>query len=784
MRITGQIMTETTTALAYANVVLLDMEGAKFISGTTSDEEGRFTLNGPEDKELLLKITSIGYQTTTVNVHTTGQNILDVGTITVKTALENLDEVTVTSQRPTITMKADKMVISIEGTAMAEGATAFEVLEKSPGIFVDQDGNIQLNGQGGIRVLIDDRPVFISGAELRSKLESMSASEIKNIEIISNPSSKYDAAGTGGIVNIKSKKNNIRGTNGNISTGYAFNGYSAYNAQVNLNFKKNRWNSFTNIGFQRKYRPREQEVYREFNTDQEATIFNQTGEQDHIRFLPNLSFGTTFEIDKKQSISASINTSGSLSDFNFDTETYITSDLNDDVYTESKNLNESKLLNVSSNINYTLEIDTLGQKLTTDFNYVKVKDRNENFFTNRYFDPPGFTLVLEENLESQNPVNYDIFSGQMDYETPALKKGKIETGIKFSHVTSDNEILFYERINGQNQIDGNRTNHFVFNENIFAAYINYSSRMGRKTSYNIGVRAEQTLNKGRSLTLGTSRKRNYVNLFPSVFIQHNFSKNYQANLNYSRRIDRPRYTDLNPFIFYLDPFTWTTGNTSLTPQFTHVIKLTQIVKRRYYLLLTYSHTKGFINSVPFQNNSDNTTTFIPSNIDDTELYYATLGIPFKISKWWTVNNNVTASNQDFSFVVDGNPIKNNVFSWQGRTSHTFFLPNDLKFELSANYRSKFAYGLITYQANWGMDLAIKKSYMKKRLNLTIGSFDVFRTRYVNNTSNINGNINDVKQYFGIQNIRFALSYSFSNGEKFKTKQQDRELDELKRTNKG
>jgi len=780
-KITGRIVDEEKKPLPYVNIIVLTNQDSKFIKGTTSNDNGQFIIENLTNPEFKLRITYLGYKTYTSKVLMQQNTSINLGEIILISDSENLDEVVITTMRPTITMKADKMVVSVEGTAMAQGATAFEVLEKSPGIFIDQNGNIQLNGQGGIRVLINNKPVFISGAELQNKLEGMSAEEIKNIEIISNPSSKYDAAGTGGIVNIQLKKNNIVGTNGNISTGYAYNGFSAYNGQANINYKKNQWNSFTNFGFRRRYRPREQEVYREFNSVQGSTVFNQTGKQDHVQASPNISLGTEFEINEKQSISASINTTANFSDFNFDTKTYISDNLIENVFTDSKNLNESELYSFSSNLHYSIVFDEHGRKLTSDFNYVKLNNENENFFTNSFFDLPNLNLTSEEKLESNNPVKYDIFSGQIDYETPAFKTGKMEMGLKYSSVKSDNEILFFENINGVNEIDENRTSHFIFSEDIVAGYINYSSRIGKKTSFNLGLRAEQTYNTGRSITLNTTNKREYLNLFPSLFIQHNFSKKYQTNLNYSRRIDRPRYNDLNPFIFYLDPFTWATGNTSLTPQFTHSIKLTQVFNKRYYLLLNYSNTEDFISQVPFQNNNNNTTIYIPSNINDTELLYATLVVPFKMNKWWSVNNNITASNQKFSFVINNNVITNNVFSWQARSDHSFYLQKDLRFEMGINYRSEFAYGLITYENNWGMDLAIKKSFMKRKLNLTIGSFDVFRTRYVNNSSNINGNINEVKQYFGIQNIRFALSYNFSNGEKFRSKRRGNQLDELKRT---
>ena len=715
IKISGKIIDVNKEPLSYSNIVLLSIENSEFISGTTSDKNGNFTINALNNKEYTLKITSIGYKNYTKTISKIKNEIYNVGTITLLNDLESLSEVTITALRPTITMLADKMVVSVEGTAMAQGATAFEVLEKSPGVFVDQNGNIQLNGQGGITVLINDRPVFISGSELQSKLEGMSAEEIKNIEIISNPSSKYDAAGTGGIINIKLKKNDIIGTNGNISTGYGYNGYSAYNTQVNLNFKKNKWNSFSNFGFQRKYRPRDQEVYREFNSSQGTTFFNSTGKQGDIRFMPNLSLGTEFEIDDKQSIAGSINTSGNLNDYSFDTETFITGSQIDDVFTDSKNLNESKLWNISSNIHYSLAIDTLGRKLTTDFNYVKLNNKNENFFINRYFNFPDLTLTSEEKLESDNPVKYDIFSGQVNYETPAFNAGKVEMGVKFSSVKSDNEILFYENINNQNQIDVDRTNHFIINEKILAGYINYSAKLGEKTSFNIGLRAEQTNNIGTSLSQNTENKRNYMNFFPSLFVQHNFSKTYQANLNYSRRIDRPNYSALNPFIFYLDPFSWITGNPSLTPQFTHSVKLTQIFNKRYYLLLTYSRTEDYIAQVPFQNIVDNTTIFTPSNLDKSELFYATLVLPFKISKWWSVNNNITASSRDEYFTINNSTINNRIFNWQGRTNHTFYLPKDFRFEMSVNFRSKIAYGLTTYNGNWGMDLAIKSLLSRENL---------------------------------------------------------------------
>jgi hypothetical protein len=345
---------------------------------------------------------------------------------------------------------------------------------------------------------------------------------------------------------------------------------------------------------------------------------------------------------------------------------------------------------------------------------------------------------------------------------------------------SDNNLEFYEVRESSRELDITRSNHFIYTENIAAAYTSFSGAIGTKLSYKAGLRAEQTFSEGESLTLNTVNPRDYFNLFPSFFLQHNVSDMYQVNYNYSRRIDRPNYENLNPFIFYLDPYTSAQGNPYLRPQYTHSLSVTQTFMKQFNLVLNYGVTSDFIAEVPIQNPEDGTTVFQQSNIDDQLNYSATAIIPYEPFKWWAVNTNITVFHQDFSTFLNNEEVQKKATTGMVQIGNTFLLPADFKLELNGDYRSNTVWGLFEIGAQWGIDFAVRKSFFEKKLEAAINLNDIFRTRQFVGNANFQGNINEINQYFGQQSIGFSLRYSFSKGKEFSARQRNTNLDELNR----
>ena len=778
----GTLKDQKGEPVPYANIIVYQSSDSSLLKGTVSEMNGTFQVSVPQNVELYLKLSAVGYKKviTETFILTQAKQTYDFGEISVPEDLGLMSEVKVTALRPQVVMEADKMVVSVEGTALAAGSTVYEVLEKAPGVFVDQEGNIQLNGKAGVQIMIDGRLSYLSAEDLQTMLQGMSAENLKNIEIINNPSAIYDAQGNSGIINITLKKNTLKGINGSLHGGANYNGLPGYQAGMNLNHKKGKLNSFVNADFSRRNRIRDADLYRVvIDNEGVPSYFDQEAKQAQVRLVPSLRMGTDYDLNDKHSVGVMLNFYAQREDDSFKFNSLLSKN-NLDTTIISNNQMNREFLNSRANVHHIFKLDTNGTKLTTDLNYIRLTNQGNSTFSNDYFVGDNLTFVKSDLLKTNNPSYYDILSGQIDFERKLGQRHKLETGIKASSVTSDNDLQFYIVEGDNRQYDSERSNHFVYKEQILMAYTSFSGRLSDNLSYNAGLRAEQTYSEGNSITLNTTTKRDYFNLFPSLFLQHKVSDNYQVNYNYSRRIDRPDYDNLNPFIFYLDPKTWAQGNPYLRPQFSHSVGITQTFMQQYNLVLNASITDDVITELPIQNAEDGTTVFQQTNLARRYNYTATAVVPFQPFKWWGINNNATVFYQDFSFDYQGVDISRKQTTVMLRLANTFSVGKGVRLELNANYQSGLVWGLFEIAPQWGMDFGVKKSFFKDKLSATVNVSDIFRTRQWSGNTNYGGNINEISQYFGQQAIGFSLRYNFSKGEQFKAKNYNSNLEELNR----
>ena len=779
-KLIGKVQDVKGEPISFANVSLLTAGDSTLLSGAVSSLEGEFEVQNPGIGNYLLKVSAIGYE----NFYTSAFEIMandshkDFGKLILQEDIQLLEAVTVETLRPKIIMEADKMVVSVEGTALASGSTALEVLAKSPGVWIDQDGNIQLNGKAGVKIMIDGRLTYLSASELQNMLDGMSAENIQDIEIITNPSAKYDAEGSSGIINIRLKKNQLAGLNGSISAGYRFNNVIGYSTGASINHKKGKWNSFANLNARRNGRLRTSSMYREFNSAEESSTFDQDGREEVVYFVPSVRMGTTYEINEQHSVGLVANVSYLDNYHDFHTDSDLLNKRNDELTViDANNYTEFQNVNSTFNFHYEGKLDTLGTLLTVDVDYGKLVNQGEANFKNQYL-----TGIEKSSdwLSTDNPTSYDIYSARVDFSKKVMQSAKLELGLKASHVVSDNELKFYERLNDKPIYDPERSNHFIYKEEILAAYTNLSTKLGENWNLQAGLRAEQTYSEGRTPGDNTVNERNYLNLFPSVFLQQRVNENYQISYNYSRRINRPRYQNLNPFVFYLDPYTVATGNPNLRPEYTNSFQLTQTLKNTYNLVLGYSETKDMITEVPEQNTANSTTEFKTMNVDKFRNLSATLVAPLKIHDKWDISNNATLAYQHFNVVLNENSILNKQLFFNFQSTQNIQLPQGVRLELSAQYQSPLAHALYKIESNWGVDVGLKKAFLNKKLDVSLNFTDIFKTKQVVGAANIDGNINSFDQYFSNRSVRFNIRYLFNKGEKFKSKKRNITLDELNR----
>ncbi len=783
--ISGQLQDEKGVGISYANIALLKASDSSLVTGSVTDEAGNFKIKSPSAGSFLLRVSAIGfknYETAAFNI-SEADNSKHFGKIVLQEDVQQLDEVKVQSLRPTIVNEVDKMVVSVEGTALAAGSSAFDILAKAPGVWIDQDGNIQLNGKGGVKIMLDGRPTYLSTRELQSMLEGMSAENIKNLEIITNPSARYDAEGASGIINITLKKNELTGINGSVYGGYEHRTLSGYSFGGNVNVKKGKWSSSANLDMAKRPWVRTSTMVREFNEPGASTRFDQSGREEVIRYTPSLRLGTDFDINEKHSVGIMANLSYHDAEHDFRTDSYLKNGApENNLFIDADNYTAYQFSNGTFNLHYVGKLDTAGTELSADLDYVRLNNKGSADFYNNFYTIEGNNLVDQEILNSDNPTYYDIYSAKVDFSKKISDFGKLELGLKASYVESDNKLNFYSVEDGRKIRDEKRSNHFIYTEYIYAAYANFNAKLSEQWNVQAGLRAEQTVAEGESVTLEQTTPRDYTNLFPSIFIQQKVSDNYQISYNYSRRIDRPRYDNLNPFIFYLDPYTWATGNPYLRPQFTNSFEVKQTLKNNYNLILGYAITEDFIAEIPEQNNADKTTIFSQRNVDDFENISATLVAPVQVTPKWGMNNNLVFAYQKYTTVLDEKPLENNETFFMAQTTNNFQLPKDVKFELSAAYQGPLAYGLYKIESQWWIDAGIKKSFMDKKLDVSLNVTDIFKTRQVVGSANIDGNINSFDQYFSAQSFRVNVRYMFNKGEKFEMKNRNTSLEELNRAN--
>lgn len=783
-RITG-ILTDSLTAepLEFATIALLEAESKQAVGGTVTDEKGGFIFENLQSGKYQLMASFIGYTSKYVPVEISAEKtIVQLGPIRLTPDATSLEEVTIQSLRPTIVQLADRLVVNIEGSVMAAGNTAYDVLARAPGVYIDQEGNIQLNGRSGVTVMLNDKLTYLSARDLRLMLEGMSAENIRNIEIITNPSAKYDAEGSSGILNINLKQNTTQGINGSLYAGYTYNGKQhGYSTGGRVNHKSDRWDSFLTLDMAQRVGGREATFTRIF-FGEETTYFDQVATGNYeVEGPPSVRAGTDYSLDDNHTVGVMANSNTNNLESDFLTETYLGNSPGQyHTFIDADNYSRNTFSNFTANLHYVGKLDTLGSSISADLDFVKIKNRGESDFFNYYEDLNSSGPVVQDFLYTSTPNGFDIYSGKIDYSKSFKNSRKFEVGVKGSRVVSDNDSRFYFNNDGLVP-DPNRSNHFLYDENILAAYVNWNEKLGEKFTLQAGLRAENTAATGESITTGEINEREYLNFFPSVFLQQNVTDNYGINYIYSRRIQRPNYGSLNPFISYRDPYTYWQGNPELRPQFTHAFGITQTYKKKYSLALNYQLVKDVISELPILVEETATTIYTMGNVDDSQNISLTAIAPLKILKNWDTNNTAILSYNEFNMVIDQMQLVNDQVFYMFQSNHNILLPADFKMEINAAYRGPAASGLYHIEPMWWVHAGIKKSFFDDKLEVNLNVNDIFKSYRLVFTTNIGDNVNDFDQYFRNRSLGLTLRYNFSKGEKFEAKQRSSGPEEVNRT---
>ncbi|MDB5031011.1 outer membrane beta-barrel family protein [Mucilaginibacter sp.] len=758
--ITGKLVGEQNTPIDYATVSLLKATDSTVVKGTLTNVDGVYAFDNISPGNYIVKGTTVGYNKAASAVFSVTNARLAVPDLTMHPNVKSLNTVTITSSRPLIERKIDRTVMNVENSVLAAGNTALEILQKAPGVDVDKDDNISLNGKQGVTVMINDKLTYLSPAQLATLLRSTDGTTIQSIEIITNPSAKYDASGNSGIINIKLKKNKQSGTNGSVNIGVGRNKRSRDNMSLNLNHKEGNLNLFGT--FSHGDNPR----YREMNIERiitdgtgKHTYFSQLSQMPQINHYNNYNLGADYDVSSKNTIGVVVSGySNTEHDGNYN-HTIIGSTLGvpDSSLSTNSSINQS-YKNFTLNLNDRLKIDTLGQELGIDLDYSKFNNNSKADYNTDYFLPNGSIQHAPQLLRNQTPSNIEIYSGKADYTKPLNKTMKLEAGVKFSSVKTDNDLQAQKSSGGLYVNDTSRTNRFIYKEKIDAGYVNLNKEY-KNGSVQLGLRAEYTQSNG-DLLGSTPVDRSYLNLFPSMFINQKLNKKNEIGFSYSRRIDRPSYDNLNPFIYYLDPYTYSQGNSFLKPQYTNNFEFTYTYNKTINVSMGYSKTTDAITELILTQGNKSFETH--ANLQVQNSYNINVYSPYTIANWWTGNFNFNGFYLGFkSNGLIGGSVDNGKKAFVFRTTQNFMF-GKFKAEVSGDYHSSLTYGIFNIFPRHGIDAAISRSFANKKFNVKLGLDDIFNTRRNDISSNELSNDFTVKQKSDSRLLKLNITYNFGN----------------------
>ncbi len=771
--ITGKIVDEKSVAIPFAVTQLLNASDSTKVKVLSTAIDGGFKIDQVKDGVYVLSISVVGFNTKKIERFVLNGD-LQMGAIQLESITKQLNEVSVSGKKPFIEHQIDKTVLNVENSIVSTGSTALELLEKAPGVQVDkQNERILLNNKSGVMVMIDGKNNFLSTADLAVYLSNLNSSQIATIEIISNPSSKYDAAGTAGIINIKLKKNKAFGTNGSVSSTYRNaivanlpRNIYASDLNFNINNRNEKWNFYSNANASKNNNFSNLSLERTTSSDGLQSAFNQNFQKIYMGSRLAAKLGVDYYVNEKTTIGVMLDGSTSTRKLDNFSQTFISETRADAITNNSLQLFSNANTpnkNYIANFNVKHVFKKEGASLNFDADYSGFDYSGLENFNTDFYNENG-VINNQTFIRNDSKTAIDIFASKIDFTWPISKTIKLETGLKSSFVRTDNDFLSSALLNNEWQNIAGQSNHFIYKENVNAAYANFSKDLGM-WQIQAGIRAEHTNATGALITNNTEADQKYLSLFPTVFVNQKISENSNLRYTYGRRIDRPNYQQLNPFNFYMDPYTIQQGNPYLKSQFTNNFELSYSYKSGFSISLAYSKVKDLIlDSKTAQNDSTRIVTVGQGNIGSGQYYSAGLYFPISIMKWWSFQNNFNLFYNKFNDNnLEGAPFVLSKLSYNFNITSSITLPNDWSIETNFWLNSPRVRGLETttiYQ--YALNTGLQKSFLNKDLKFKLNFDDIFATNYWKGTLNYqNVNLQAQNKYVN-RRVSFNVSYSFGN----------------------
>ena len=760
-KISGTVMYGD-TPVPYVTVALLRPDSSA-ITGVITGNDGKFIIENVAVGDYILQMSFIGYNKEYRKVNVPTQS--DLGEINLTESVNKLQEVVVSANRPLIENQVDRYIVNVSDNIQSAGRDALDILRNTPGVLVNQNGDISVMGNSA-QIWIDGRSSRMSGGQLQDFLKSMQGGEINRIEVITNPSSRYDAAGSGGIIDIRTKKGMQFGVNGTVSIGYQQGRTDRENAAASMNWRHQKFNLYGNYSFSRSNWWQEVTNQNVWQTPDGEITYDQNTLFKNLKadIRNSLRAGIDYFINPQNILGVIVNT--------YYTDEGITSikgftdispsDDNGVSYATSDNPRTEVNDGIRVNMNYqSVFAEKAGQQLNFDVDYARFTSKPFQQNTDIFFDAKNGVMIGDiQQSRRTNLQNINVYAAKFDFtQQPLWKNALMEIGAKFAQTTTDNDLQSEKVINDVWKENFNMSNRFVYTEQISAAYINISQKLGEKINIQGGLRGEYTYSKGKQLTTDTVNKRSYLDLFPTFFVNYQPSEKHNLGLSYSRRLTRPNYNHLNPFELIIDAYSYQNGNPNLMPEYTHNLQLSHTFAKNLMTRIGYSHTAGMITYMPFKEAATQRFGAIPQNFGKSQNITAMVTYCQKIAKILTANMTVQGDYKTNTSHEASGEFVNKGFTFYIQQNNNITITPTLSADISGWFRSKERSGYDVQQPQGSVSVGLRQKMLKNKMTLSlIGNYT---TTYKSTTKY--ENVNNTFSYRGDSpSVKLTIRYDFGS----------------------
>jgi outer membrane receptor protein involved in Fe transport len=784
-QIQGSVRDENNQPVPFANILLLNQADSTLVTGVVSTEEGTFNITSFKEGNYMIGVRVMGYKpsfSSPFNI-TDSKEHTHLEPIFLESENVQLNDVNVVAKKPLYEMKIDRMVVNVENSITSSGSTALEVLEKSPGINVDRQNNaISMSGKAGVQVMINGKQNKMPMEAAVEMLKSMSADNIKRIELITTPPSKYDADGDAGIINIVLKKNDDFGTNGSFTLGAGVATREKMEASLNLNHHVEKVNYFGSYGVTYNNTRQNFDTYRKTLQDEILMESGSESNREAMVTFQNFRIGFDYTISSKTVLS--VLGSGYLRDWDANALNEIYYKTNG-VVTGQSNLEMdelSKWMHGMANINLQHHFKEEGI-LDFNFDFLNYYNDNPSYYTIENLDNTG-QVESGENIDVTKITPINIAVGMLDYSNQINSKLKVEGGIKGTMTWFKNDISVKYLENGIWTTDPELTNKYSMDENIMAIYSTVSYGFTDKTSIVAGLRYEYMNSVLDSETEKGIIDLHYGELFPTVYLSQKLNPNNTLQLSYSRRIDRPTFNELAPFVVFMTPELFISGNVNLLPAFSTILK-TDYIYKSVILSVSYTDTKNAISRFqPVYNEETDRTYFISQNFDSQKITSAVLTFPIKVTEWWKMQNNFTFIFRKIKSNYEGENLDYGQNNFRVNSVQSFNITKKISAEIVGYYQSRSFSGIYVWEPMGRIDIGAQWKLKNENSRFNLNLSDVFKTNILEWTASVPElNIyNTWKLDFEPRVLRLTFTHNFGNSASKARKRNTASDEEQKRIN--